>query len=239
MTNSLSVNWSEGVNDQESGILTAVIDQVFRYLFLHVAPALTEPPIKVRVFGNWVIPALVPDKPYWGTQWYIEESYESDVAQVIGPTFLELVRREPWQLANPHYDLALLDDDLTDFPLPLARLRPDHYAMGTSLPGMSAVLSVYRLREIADERLCNLALGRLVRHNLGHVLGVPDPTREANKVRFGLETHCTNRCVMRHAATVDDLARLAIEEADLGWPFCAQCTSELYSVIIHHALVWN
>ncbi len=239
MTKSLSVNWSEGVADQESGLLTAVIDHVFRWLFLHVAPALTDPPIKVRVFGNWVIPALVPDKPYWGSQWYVQESYESEVAQVIGPAFLELVRQEPWQASEPHYDLALLDDDLTDYPLPLARLRPDHYAMGTSLPGISAVMSVYRIREIEDERLRNLAMARLVRHNLGHVLGIPSLTRQESTERLGLETHCTNKCVMRHAATVDDLARLALQEADMGWPFCPLCTKELYSVIIEHALNWN
>ena len=239
MSKSMSVVWSQGVSDQESQLLTATVGQVLMRLFMSYSDALTAPPIPVRVFGNWFIPALVPDKPYWGLHWYVMSSYDSDLKQVIGPTYMELVRREPWQRAAPHFDLALLDFDLTDFAAPLARLRPDHYSLGTSLPGTVAVMSVFRLRELSDEQTREMALARLVRHHLGHVLGIPGFTRQEQVARLGLELHCTNLCVMRHAATVQQLAERALQESEMGWPYCEQCTRELHSVVVRYRGNWN
>lgn len=231
----VSVTWSEGVTDQESGLMLAAIDQTLRWLFLRTPGALEEPPIQVRAYGNWVIPALLPDRPYWGTQWYIDASYDREVGRIIGPDFLELVRREPWQRLDPHYDLALVDHDLTDFPSPLARIRREHYTLGTSFPGTTAVMSVHRLRRLGDERVRNLALARLVRHHLGHVLAVPSFARREDTTRLGLELHCTHTCVMRSAATVDELAQMSLQEAELGWPFCPECTADLYEVVARYA----
>ncbi len=239
MVKYISVTWSEGVSEAESAILTKTIEQVLKWLYLRHPMTLLDPPIRVRSFGNWVIPALVPDNPYWGTQWYIDSSYNQELQRLIAPVFLELVRQEPWQRTDPHFDLALLDQDLTDFPLPLARLRPDHYSLGSSFPGTTAVMSVARLRTLADEHMRNLALTRLVRHHLGHVLGVPHLARKDQVLRLGLEMHCTNTCVMRHAATIEELAALTLEESEIGWPFCELCTRDLHSVVMRHALSWN
>jgi hypothetical protein len=239
MSRFVSVTWSEGVTDPESEILTKAIDQVLKWLYLRHPEALLDPPIRVRVFGNWVIPALVPHHPYWGTQWYIDSSYNQELQRLIAPVFLELVRQEPWQRLDPHFDLALVDQDLTDFPLPLARLHSDHHSLGTSLPGTAAVMSLYRLRALADESLRDLTLARLARHHLGHVLGVPQLTRKEQVSRLGLEMHCTNVCTMRHAATIEELAELAREESEMGWPFCEACTRTLHSVIVRYAQNWS
>lgn len=235
----ISIMWSEGVSEEEARILLGAVEQVLKWLYLRQPANLFDPAIRVRAFGTWVIPALVPDKPYWGTQWYVEQSYDEEVRRVIAPVFLELVRREPWQRAEPHFDLALVDEDLTDFPAPLARLQPDHYCLGSSFPGTAAVFSLYRLRLLADERTRQLALARLTRHHLGHVLGIPQFTRQGQTKRLGLELHCVNPCVMRHAATVEELARLALEEAEMGWAFCPQCTSELHSVVAQYTYQWS
>jgi len=239
MGKSISVTWSEGVTDQESQTMLDTVQQVLTRLYLRIPSALADPPIQIRVFGNWVIPALLPDRPYWGTQWYIEASYDSELQRVIAPAFLELVRREPWQRLDPHFDLALLDYDLTDFPSPVARLLPGHYTLGSSFPGTTAVMSVLRIRELAQRQVRHLALARLVRHHLGHVLGVPQFTRKDHVVRLGAELHCSNDCVMRHAATVERLSDLALEESEMGWPFCELCTRELYSVVVRHSRTWN
>ena len=239
MSKSISVSWSEGVAEEESETLTATIGQVLTWLYFRHPGALLDPPIEVRVFGNWVIPALVPDKPYWGTQWYVDSSYDGDLQRIIAPTFLELVRQEPWQQADPHFDLALLDQDLTDFPSPLAKLRPYHYSLGTSFPGAMAVMSVHRIRSLADEHMQHLAMARLARHHLGHILGIPPFTRQDDVSRLGLEWHCTKPCAMRHAATVEQLAKFAIEESEMGWPFCELCTQGLHSVVVRHARVWS
>jgi len=231
----ISVTWSEGVTGHESQIMTDTIQQVLIHLYLRFPSALEEPPIQVRVFGNWVIPALLPDSPYWGTQWYIDASYDDDLQRVVAPAFLELMRKEPWQRLDPHFDLALLDYDLTDFPSPVAKLLPNHYSLGTSFPGVTAVMSVFRLRDLADQHMRDLALARLVRHHLGHVLGVPQFTRKDQVKRFGAELHCSNHCAMRHAPTVQKLADLAREESEMGWPFCKPCTRDLYSVLVRHA----
>lgn len=239
MARSISLTWSEGVTDRESQTMMDTVQQVLTRLYLRLPSALVDPPIQVRVFGNWVIPALLPDGPYWGTQWYIDASYDDELHRVIAPAFLGLVRKEPWQRADPHFDLALLEYDLTDFPSVVARLLPGHYTLGSSFPGTTAVMSVFRIRELADPRMRQLALARLVRHHLGHVLEVPQLTRREHVKRLGVEMHCTNRCVMRHAATVELLAELALEESEMGWPFCQLCTSELYSAVVRQAHSWS
>lgn len=239
MGKSISMTWSEGVLEEESEVFVKTVDATLKWLYLRHPLALTDPPIQMRLFGNWVIPALVPDTPYWGTQWYIDTSYDDDLQRVIAPVFLELVRQEPWQRMDPHFDLALLDQDLTDFPSPLARLRPGHYSLGSSFPGTTAVMSLRRVRTLSDPRVRELALSRLVRHHLGHVLGIPGFTRQKHVQRLGLEFHCTNPCVMRHAATVEELAQMALEEAEMGWPFCEECTRELHTVIVRQHYSWN
>lgn len=239
MTKFISVMWSEGVSEHESDVLVNAIDRLLKWLYLRHPSALAQPPIQARVFGNWVIPGLLPDRPYWGTQWYIDSSFNAELGCVIAPTFLELVRQEPWQKGDPHFDLALLDQDLTDFPVALARLRPDHYTLGSSLPGLAAVMSVHRLRQLTDELARDRALRRLVHHHLGHVFGVPSLVRGEEVARLGLEMHCTNRCAMRHASTEEEWAALGLEEEKAGWPFCERCTTELHSVVLRHAQNWN
>ncbi|NLG50246.1 MAG: hypothetical protein GX552_09070 [Chloroflexi bacterium] len=239
MTKYISVTWTEGISEQETNVLTHTVDSVLKWLYLRRPSVLHHPPIMVHLFGNWVIPELVSTDVYWGTQWYIDTSYNDALQRVIGPVFLDLTRQEPWQQLDPHFDMALITQDLTDLTVRVAELQPDHYALGTSVPGSTAVMSVHRIRSLADEHVRELALSRLVRHHLGHVLGLPRPTRDHKTTRMGLETHCTNRCVMRHTDTVEELAKLALEESEMGWHFCEQCTRELHSVVARYAFNWS
>ncbi|MHB1354954.1 MAG: hypothetical protein ACYCZF_03140 [Anaerolineae bacterium] len=239
MVKFISVMWSEGISEREHTILANTLEQVIRWLNLRHPAAFDDPPLRIRLFGNWIIPPLVPDHPYWGTQWYINQSYDEELEQVIAPVYLELVRKEPWQKVDPHYDIALMEHDLTDFPAPLARLRPEHYALSASFPGASAILSTRRIHLLEDVALCDLALARLTRHCLGHALGAVDFTRKEDVARLGLELHCTNRCVMRHAASVEELVTLGLEEQESGWAFCPTCTRALFSIMVRESYVWN
>jgi hypothetical protein len=239
MSKSISVTWSAGISEQESDILTRTVEQVLKHLYLRDPMALIDPPLYVRVYGNWIIPALVPSQSYWGCQWYVDSAYDDDLRRVIAPTYLQLMEHEPWQRMDPHFDLALLDQDLTDFPAAAARLVPERYTLGASFPGSVAVMSVYRLRALADEAVRNLALERLVRHHLGHALGIPGFGRHADVTRLGLETHCTGPCVMRHAGTVEELVALAMQEAESGWAYCPACTSDLRTEAVRQSRPWN
>jgi len=238
MVKYISVSWSEGVSEHEQQVAASAMEQMLRWLNLRHPQAFEDPPLRIRLFGNWIIPPLFPDKPYWGTQWYVNRSYDDEIDKIITPVYLELVRQEPWQRVDPHYDLALLEQDMTDFPSPLARLRPAHYALSSSFPGTSSVLSVYRIRQLPDEQR-DLALTRLVRHCLGHTLGAVDFSRKDDVTRLGLELHCKNRCVMRHTDDADELVELALDERELGWDFCPVCTKGLHSVMVRESYIWN
>lgn len=239
MTTSISLTWSAGVTDWEAEVFTRTVHETLHWLYFRRPDAFFDAPIRVQVLGNWIIPAIVGQAPYWGTQWYVDSAYDRELGQVIAPVYLELVRNEPWQQTASHLDLALLDEDLTDFPAPLARHRPEYYALGASFPGQAAVMSVHRLRELAEQSERRMALARLVRHHLGHVLAIPPFERREQTLRRGLEMHCTNRCAMRHAETVPQLLAYAEDEARAPWHFCAACTRALHSAVIAHAGNWN
>ncbi len=236
----ISITWSEGINEDESAILIQEVSRIIKWLYFQLPTALNTPPTQIRVFGDWAISGLEPGSPYWGTQWYIDSSFNEDLQQVIAPLFLELMRQEPWQIETPHWDLALIDHDLTDYPTagPITKETP-HYALGSSLPGSIAVMSVRRVRAIPDARLRQLALQRLVRHNLGHIMGAVSYKRDYRSVKHGLETHCVNRCAMRHASSVEELIEYAIEENNLPYLFCEQCAQELRSNLLFHVKNWS
>lgn len=239
MVTSISLMWSEGVTDSEAEVFGRTVHETLHWLYFRRPDAFFDPPINVRQFGNWIIPAMVDRVPYWGTQWYVDSSYDRELGRVIAPVFLELVRHEPWQQMAPHLDLALLEQDLTDFPAPMVQHRPGYYSLGTSFPGQAAVMSVHRVRTLADQGAQRLALARLVRHHLGHVLAVPPFERRERLLRRGLETHCANQCAMRHAETVEQLLAMAEEEARLGWAFCPLCTAALHSVVVAELGAWS
>ena len=239
MVKFISVTWSEGISEREYTVLAKALEHVIRWLNLRHPAAFEDPPLRIRLFGNWIIPLLVPDYPYWGTQWYINRSYDQELEQVIAPVYLELVRQEPWQMIDPHYDIAVMEHDLTDFPAPLARLRPEHYALSASFPGTSAIFSTRRIRLLDDEHFRDIALARLARHCLGHALGAVDFSRTVDVARLGLEMHCMNRCVMRHAENADELVAFSLEELEHGWAFCPTCTRALHSVLVRESYVWN
>ena len=233
MTKFISMMWTEGVEDEEAWVAVQTVYGIIQDLYRSYWPqGLIQPPVTLKVFGNWVIPSVAEGSPYWGTQWYVDTSYDPELDQVIGPVFLTLVQQEPWQQSDPHFDIALIDQDLTDLPSPAAHLKPGYFALGTSLPGIASVVSVHRVRQIANKELRRQVLRRLVMHHLGHSLGIPRPQRTVHVEQTGLEWHCTSICVMRHADNVTRQIAYALEEANAGITFCVRCTQDLLSTII-------
>lgn len=236
---SVSIMWAEGVTGTEARTVVSTVRDLLKVIYdVCLRAGVTLSPTAIRPFGTWVIPSIPVGNPYWGTRWYIDSAFDSGRGKVVGPHFLELVKREPWQLANPHFDVAILDRDLTadrESPPPGA----DDYVLASVMPGTATVISVHRLREVPDLRVRLAALRRLVVHNFGHVLEVPASTRSEDVEESGGERHCTRVCVMRHAPSVEQLLRLVEEEKAAAAPFCRECRRDLLRSILQQRMGRN
>jgi predicted Zn-dependent protease len=220
---SISIMWAEGVTESEAATVVNTVKQIVQVMYdLCFKAGVGLSPTAIRPFGTWVMPSIPAGDPYSGTRWYIETAYDRALGQVVAPRFLELVKQEPWQIANPHFDVAVLDLDLTDGTGPV---------MGSSLPGTATVISVQRLRALADQDARLSALRRLVVHNFGHVLGIPREGR-LGVIDNGRERHCTSVCAMRDASGVEELVAMAREEAAVGLLLCQECRQDLVRAVL-------
>ena len=227
---SISIMWAEGVTEAEAATVVSTVKQVVQVMYdLCFKAGVGLSPTAIKPFGTWVMPSIPAGDPYSGTNWYIETAYDKALGQVVAPRFLELVKQEPWQVANPHFDVAVLDLDLTD---------GTGSVMGSALPGTATVISVHRLREIPESAERLRALRRLVVHNFGHVLGIPREGR-LGVVEAGRERHCTNVCAMRHATGIEELLAMAREEGALKQLLCEECRQDLMRAVLVQRLSKN
>ncbi|HEY3110365.1 MAG TPA: hypothetical protein VGL23_16510 [Chloroflexota bacterium] len=227
---SISIMWAEGVTDVEAATVVNAIKQVVQVMYdLCYRAGVGLSPTAIRPFGTWVMPSIPAGDPYSGAQWYIETAYDQALGQVLAPRFLELVRQEPWQIASPHFDVAVLDRDLTE---------GSGSVMGSVLPGTATVISVHRLRELADQDARLAALRRLVVHNFGHVLDIPREGR-LGVIDVGRERHCTSVCAMRDASGVEELVAMAREEIARGHVLCEECRADLVRAVLVQRLSRN
>jgi predicted Zn-dependent protease len=229
----VSIMWTAGVSEAESEIVVDTVKSFLAVLYdaclkVGILPGSTT----IRPFGTWVIPSMPSGSPYSGTQWYIETSFDRSLGQVVAPRFLDLVRKEPWQIRSPHFDVAVIDLDLTDVPEKTVSQQDTDFVLASVLPGTATIISVHRLRRLDDDARRRRALRRLIIHNVGHVIGLPAPDRKLDVEDSGGERHCTNVCVMRHGATVEDLVALSEEEGVLGVVLCPGCRSDAVRAIL-------
>jgi len=230
VTKFVSMMWSEDVRDIEAGVAVHAVQELILGLYRrHWSLGLISPPVGLRAFGTWVLEGAPEGSPYWSAQWYMEQSYEPSVDKIVGSRFLSLVQAEPWQQADPHYDLALVDRDLIASDDALAS-APDSFVLGATVPGMAAVISIHRLRTILGIHEWQLAMRRLVLHFFGHVIHLPAGRYASHDAPH----HCPNLCVMRDAQDARELVRLAMEEEQAGVTFCQECSGRLKGIIIGH-----
>src|SRR5438093_8066964 len=139
---SISIMWAEGVTEAEAATVVETVKQLVKTVYdVSLKAGVGLSPTAIRPFGTWVIPSIPAGDPYSGTHWYIETAYDRDRRQVVAERFLELVKQEPWQRANPHFDVAVLDQDLAE------RSDEPGFVLASVLPGTATVMSVHRLRE--------------------------------------------------------------------------------------------
>ncbi len=235
---SVSIMWTEGVRREEAQVVINTVRRLMRLLHqTSVRAGLALAPATIRPFGTWYVPDLPAGTPYYGTQWYLESSYDRKLDKVRASKFLELIGDEPWQKVSPHFDVAIIDHDLADSGDGLVISDSSAYLLGAVVPGLATVLSVHRLRYIENLRLKRLALRHLTTHYLGHVLGLPARSREEAIDSSLGERNCVNVCSMRHARTLEELVRFAVEEDNAGLMLCTRCRSDLieFAILSHYS----
>ena len=154
------------------------------------------------------------------------ESLNRVTGKIKGERFIDVIREEPWQKMGAHYDVALIHFDLDADQEKLSVVDGNSFALSTTEANLAAVISVLRLRELADNDEFALSLRRLAAHSVGHVIEATAPRRPTVERSFG-ELHCTNLCIMRHASTVPEVLRFAQEENDADVLFCDECRSDI------------
>src|SRR6516225_8374867 len=99
--------WSQGVDANEAEVVVAAVREFLRAVYeIGHRVGLALPPTAIRPFGTWYIPSMKAGSPYSGTMWYVDTSFDTARQQVDGARFLDLVRQEPWQKSNAHWDIA-------------------------------------------------------------------------------------------------------------------------------------
>lgn len=219
----VSIMWSRGVDPAEAEIAVATVRDFLRVVYdVGTAAGLAVPPTSIRPFGTWHIPSIPPGSPYSGTHWYLEASYDPRRHQVIGRRFLELVRDEPWQKQDPHWDVAVIDRDLVD-----GEDQNGAFSLATTMPELATVLSVHRVRGLVRHDQREMALRRLVLHHFGRVLGLPARTRVDCVDLDGEHRYCTDVCLMRQATTLEQVVRFAEQEGKDRVLLCHRCRRDL------------
>ena len=229
----ISFQWTTEVEPWEAEAVVSTvahIQEIMVVLGQRAGLSLARAPL--RPFGTWVIPNVPRGSPYWSSLWYVQQSLDKETGQVHGPRFIETVRNEPWQRAGPHYDVALLHFDLTERADRNVEGAGPPFVLSTFEPGLAAILSVNRLREIQDRDARRVALRRLAINAFGHVLELPRAGRTEATTTVNGVLSCTNICAQRSATDAASLLALAREEDASRTIFCPHCTSDLLDHIV-------
>ena len=232
----ITVIWSDGVSEAEANESIGAMREFLRYLQgVAQDQDIGLTPIVLRPFGNWILKGAAGMQAYHSFRWYWESSLDQHTGRVSAATFIEIVRYEPWQHAEPHLDLALLHTELCndtqktdgDFPSVFACTEPD----------LVTVISIRHLSHIADRELRLKCLRSLVLHNFGHLVGLPyglQSTKrqppESTAVPRDSSRTCAMPCIMYEAQSVDELMAVATgEKEDLV--LCRPCLEVLRSLV--------
>ncbi len=240
----ISILWSDGVSEAEvKAAVTAMRDFLRCVQAVGFEQDICLAPITVRPFGNWIIQGATGREAYHSFQWYWQTSLDERSGQVSAATFIEIVRYEPWQQTEPHFDFALLHTDLRDdmagaaegaetereYPLVFACTEPD----------LVTVISTCHLAQIADRDLRLKCLRSLVMRNFGRLVGLPGGLPAPSRVRPGQSPAaskppartCAPPCAMHEARSLDELMGLAAAEKGDKPALCDLCREDLRSIV--------
>jgi predicted Zn-dependent protease len=214
-TRPVYVMFDEGVEELEA---QAVFDGLSQVMIAAGTPA----HMKVTNFSVWRNANWLDGDGYlteWNSvDWYIAYTKEqSREGQLHGGTLLRLLYSEPWQEADPHYDIVVTSRDLYDDDC--------HFCIGLAIRGFGTIISTNRFRGLSMQDAYNCIVTETM-HEVGHVFGLVAETRKSN-VERSLGLHCTNRCIMRQGLRVPyDWQAITADRLE-GHEFCGECAHDL------------
>jgi hypothetical protein len=227
----ISLTWTEGVNDSEAKTLVCTVAEMVIHIGQRIGPWFQSQMLPaLRPFGDWVILAMPRGSAYSSVDWYLDHCRSADGKQIDGPAYLRLIELEPWQSSTPHFDVALVAEDLAG--------AEGQSALNVALPGLAAVISAHQVRRLASQEAQMLALRHLVAHALGRATGIPLPGRAMDVTTQGGQVYCTNVCAMRPCMHLRHLLEYGMEGASRPHLYCDACERDLEATLVgsHYGL---
>lgn len=227
----ISLTWTEGVSDREAKLLMHTVADMLARVGQRIGAWLQSQALPViRPFGDWVILAMPRESAYSSVDWYLDHCHTPDRQGIDGPAYLRLVELEPWQISTPHFDVALVSQDLVG--------AGGHSELNMAVPGLVAVASTYHVRRLGSQEAQMLGLRHLAAHTLGRAVGIPLPTRSTDIVPHADAAYCTNRCAMRPCTNLRQLLQYGMECASQPSLYCPACERDLEAMLVgsHYGL---
>src|SRR5680860_421165 len=178
------------------------------------------PRVKVHDIGFWTQPEYEINGellPYSSVLWYLQQGDVNNSSQLDVERILDAFRAEPWQTANPHFDVLVTGFDLC--------AADCNFCIGAALPGIGAVISTARWEGFSERDQFQLIKAETM-HEVGHVFGLPNFNR--TDLVQSLGGHCQNICIMRQGNLVPtDWVNYTNQAIESGRPFCPACERDL------------
>jgi hypothetical protein len=227
----ISLTWTDGISDREAKTLVHTVTEMLIRIGQRVGPWFQSQVLPtLRPFGDWVILAMPRGSAYSSVDWYLAHCRRADGKHIDGPAYLRLIQLEPWQSSTPHFDVALLAEDLAG--------AEGQSELNMALSGLAAVISAHQVRQLASQEAQTLALRHLVAHALGRATGIPWRGRTADVMAQGDDLYCTNVCAMRPCTQLRHLLEYGMEGANRPNLYCDVCERDLEAVLVgsHYGL---
>jgi hypothetical protein len=227
----ISLTWTEGINDNEAKVLIHTVAEMVIRVGDRVKPWFqTQALPAIRPFGDWIILAMPSGSAYSSMGWYLKHCRTLNGKCIDGPAYLRLVELEPWQSSTPHFDVALVAEDLVD--------ATEQSVLNVAMPGLATVASVHHVRRLGSQEAHVLGLRHLAAHALGRAVGIPLPTRSTQVTSHGGDLYCTNLCAMRPCMQLRDLLEYGMEGVGRPSLYCQACERDLEAVFVgsHYSL---
>lgn len=158
---------------------------------------------------------------YSSVEWYLSRTKQRG-KQFDGDQLCRMFTEEPWQkYPETHLDVVIVSKDIY--------ARGLNWCFGCTSSGIVSIQSVFRFR--GEERQVKLDLiKRTLRHETGHLLGIPGPVGSHPRIYEKGGAHCNHLCTMRQGWSLSEFKAQMIQEQKTGVIFCQDCLNELRTI---------